>query len=354
MVNDADLRDLIRPMAARRMCRPSKFAVAAAKLAVADSGLREGSAHHVAVVMSTSYGPSMITEKIIRQILHEGPQATSPALFTESVANAPAAQVALALGAQGANITITQRQAGALMALGRGAREVLSGRADAALVGAVDEVTPLLHAILDRFGALARPSGSRAELARPFDRQRNGFIVGEGCTMLTVEREDAAAARGARILARVRMMGRAFDPQAPPTNWGHDPGVLARVLKSSLEAKRIQSTSIDGLVCGGSGSRSGDRLEMLVIQEAWGGGKPPEAIAPKAYLGEQGGALLAGAVLVMSGVRFGPTPGFAEIDPELSSAPYDGRELSLPTRVLATSFAPGGASSWVVLERRNG
>jgi 3-oxoacyl-[acyl-carrier-protein] synthase II len=353
LVDDADLKDLIPPLVARRMCRPSKFAVAAAKLAVDEAGLREVSAYRVAVVISTSYGPSMITEKLIRQILQEGPEATSPALFTESVANAPAARVALALGARGANITITQRQAGALMALARGSVEVLSGRAEVALVGAVDEVTPLLHAILDRFGALARPCGSRAELARPFDRQRNGFTVGEGCTMLTVEKEDAAVARDARILARVRMTGRAFDPQAPPTDWGHDPGVLARALRSSLEEGHIPSTSIDGIVCGGSGSRSGDRLEALVIEESWGGRQPPDAIVPKAYLGEHGGALLAGAVLAMSGVRFGPTPGIQEVDPELSLAPYDGRELSLPARVLVTSFAPGGASSWVVLERRN-
>jgi hypothetical protein len=91
----------------------------------------------------------------------------------------------------------------------------------------------------------------------------------------------------------------------------------------------------------------------LVIEESWGGRQPPDAIVPKAYLGEHGGALLAGAVLAMSGVRFGPTPGILEVDPELSLAPYDGRELSLPARVLVTSFAPGGASSWVVLERRN-
>jgi 3-oxoacyl-[acyl-carrier-protein] synthase II len=353
LVDDGKLTGLVPPLTARRMCRPSKFAVAAARLAVEHAGLDTSSTDSVAVIMSTTFGPSLITEKIIRQILQEGPEATSPSLFTESVANAPAAQVAIALGAKGANITITQRQAGPLMALARGAREVLSGRAEAALVGSVDEVTPLLHAILDRFGALARPRGGFDEIARPFDRGRDGSHLGEGCTVLVIENERTAATRGAGILARVRVGGRSFDPNSPPTGWSPDASVFAGAIKRNLESCGISLASIDQIVCGASGSRPGDRLEARVIRKVWSNEGVPDILAPKAYLGDFGGATLAGAALAMSGARFAPTPGFVEIDPELSVAPYDGHESRPPSILLATSFAAGGAASWTVLEHPN-
>ena len=350
LVDDTGLAPLVPAMAARRMCRPSRFAVAAAKLAIADAGASPETEHPLAVAIATSFGPSRTTEKLIRQILEEGPEAVSPALFTESVANAPAAQVALALRARGPNITITQREAGPLMALTRGAREVLSGRAKTALVGAVDEVTPLLHAILDRFGALARPRDSRVEAARPFDRNRDGAVLGEGCTILVVEPEGSAVARGARILARVVRCGRAFDPQAPPTGWSSDPGPLAQAMRSSLAAGGITPSDIDRIVCGGSGSRPGDRGEARVLCEVWQDRALPAVLVPKSYLGEHGGAILAGAVLALSGAPFGRTPGFESPDPDLSLIPYDGRGLETPRRILATSFAAGGAASWAVLE----
>jgi 3-oxoacyl-[acyl-carrier-protein] synthase II len=349
LVDDIGLRDWLTPMAARRMCRPSRFAVAAAKMATAHAGLEPGSVGPAAVVMTTAYGPAMVTEKIIRQIFLEGPQATSPALFTESVANAPAAQVALALGARGANITITQRQAGPLLALGRGAAEVAAGRAAMALVGAVDEVNPLLHGLLDRFGALARPTSGREERARPFDHRRDGFVVGEGCTMLVLESEQAALARGARILARVIGVGCAFDPTAPPTGWSRDPEVIVQALSRDLDRKGIAPRAVGRIVSGGSGSVSGDRFEGLALRRIWGEEPLPAVLAPKAALGEHGGALLAGGVLAASGASTWPAPGFEVPDPELKIVPGTGG-ANPEGPVLMNAFAAGGAGSWAVLE----
>ena len=353
LVDDAGLGDWITPMSARRMCRPSRFAVAAAKMALANAGLESSPINSAAVFLSTSYGPSAFTEKIIRQGFSDGPMATSPALFSESVVNAPAAQIALALGAGGANVTITQRQAGPLMAVMRGAVAIAAGKTLVALVGAVDEVTPVLHGILDRFGALARPACGREETARPLDRHRDGFVAGEGSTVLVLESERSAVQRGASILARVVAGGRGFDPSAPVTGWNKSPDVLARTLAGDLKRVDLSPCMFDRVVSAASGSRAGDRLEALVLREVWGEDPLPPILVPKATLGEHGGALLAGAVLAAAGASFAATPGFNEPDPGLSAVPHDGRTLDPPRRVLVSSLAAGGSAAWTVLEREN-
>ncbi len=352
VVGDVDLSAWLKPRAARRMSAPSRLAVAAAKMALAEAGIETGSGElAAAVVLSTAFGPSAFTEQILGQVFRQGPEAASPFLFAESVANAPAAQVALACRAVGPNLTVTQREAGALIALARGATEVTLGRASCALVLAVDEISALVHSVLDRFGALARRRGGVPEMARPFDRRRNGFLFGEGATVLVLEEEDAVRRRGGRVLARLRLCAGAFDPDAPRTSWGRDPRPLAGALTRHLDRAGLRPEEIDCIVSGASGSRAGDRLEGLILRELWGDSDLPPIVAPKAVAGEHGGALLAAAQLAVEGSPFGPTPGFAEVDPELGITPHDGRPLPPPARALLTALAPGGAAAWVVLER---
>src|SRR6185436_20567495 len=98
----------------------------------------------------------------------------------------------------------------------QGAADLAAGRVPCSLAGAVDEMTPLLHALLDRFGALTRNGGPGGmEMARPFDRRRAGFLAAEGATMLVLESADSARERGAALRARILAWGSAFDPTAP-------------------------------------------------------------------------------------------------------------------------------------------
>lgn len=346
----ADLSNWISPMKARRMSQPSKQAVAAANMAVSQAGFELDDLDRAAIIVATSYGAAEVTEKILRQAMLDGPEAVSPALFTESVANAPAAQIAMALEAKGPNLTIVQRQAGPVVALAQGVSAVSSGKSPIALVGAVDEVNPLVHSILDRFGALAKPDSDGFETARPFDRRRSGFLAGDGATVVILEAEGTARERGVRPLARVRMTGRAFDPSAPRTSWSRDPGSLAESMTKSLVVHDIDPSVIDRLVTGGCGIGPGDRIEGLVLRSLFGDGPLPPALAPKGVTGESGGGFLAAAVLAATGSPFGPTPGFTDEDPELGVVPHDGRPLPRPTAVLATAFAAGGAASWAILE----
>jgi 3-oxoacyl-[acyl-carrier-protein] synthase II len=351
LVAGEDLAPWLAPALARRMSPPSKLAVAAARMALGDAGLAEGAASvSIAVVLATAFGPTSFTEKLLKSILAEGPESASPFLFMECVSNAPAAQVAIDCGATGPNVTIVQREAGALVAFGRGATAVAEGRVARALVGAVDEMTPLAHAVLDRFGALARPCGAAPEGSRPFDRCRNGFLASEGATVLVLETETAAVARGARILSRVLASGGAFDASASRVGWGHGDVVLARELRRLLARAGCGPGDVDRVVSGASGSVAGDRLEGCVLRGAWEGAALPPVLAPKGVTGEYGGGFLAATVLATQAVVFGPTPCWGGPDPAIGVIPHGGGPLPAPHCVLASSLASGGAAAWVLLE----
>jgi 3-oxoacyl-[acyl-carrier-protein] synthase II len=334
---------------ARRLSPPSAFAVVAARMALADAGLPlpEATDPACAVLLATSFGASSFSQRMLDQILDEGPDAISPFLFMESVANAPAGQVAILCRAGGPNHTLCQREAGPLAALGRAAAEVSLGRAERALAGAAEEVNPLLHTALDRFGALSdRP--------RPFDRRRDGLLAAEGATVLVLEPAAAARRRGARVLARVRAWGGTFDASAPAADWGRGGVAVARTMRRGLARAGLldgegRPAAVDAVVSGASGARRGDRLEAAVLRELFAGAPPP-LLAPKAVTGEYGGAPLVAALLALAGQRFAAPAGGFEMDPELGVAVHDGSPLPAPRRLLLTAQAAGGAGSWLVLD----
>jgi 3-oxoacyl-[acyl-carrier-protein] synthase II len=219
-----------------------------------------------------------------------------------------------------------------------------------ALAGAVEEMTPLVHGVLDRFRALARPAAGAAERARPFARARDGCLAAEGATFLVLERADQAARRGARPLAVLRGGWGGFDATARSSGWGTGDELLSRELVAGLERSGLDLRDVDRIVSGASGSIAGDRLEARVLRRAWGEPPLPPLLAPKAVTGEYGGAFLGAAVLAVTGAPFG-APGAGEPDPDLGVRVHDGSLLEPPCRVLVTSLAAGGAAAWLVLER---
>ena len=333
----------------RRMSPPSRFAVAAGRMALAAAGLpADPSAGPAApdpalgIVLATAYGATSFTQGMLDQAIDEGPDAMSPYLFMESVANAPAGQLAIHCRAGGPNETLCQREAGPPCAVGRGAALVAAGRTRRVLAGAVEEITPLLLSVLDRFGSLSATP-------RPFDRRRDGFLAAEGATLLLLEREDEARARGAEPLATVRAWGGAFDPTAPRNDWGRGSGTAAAAIARGLERAGLAPRDVDAVVSGASGARRGDRFEAETLRSLFGPDGPPPVVAPKAVTGEYAGAYLAAALLVLAGRAGGPAAGDAEPDPALAVVPHRG-PLPDVSRVLVTGCAAGGSVAWVILE----
>lgn len=352
LADGVDLSAWLPPLEARRMSRISRLGVAASRMALTAADLPAAARldETVATVFATSFGPSEYTERILGQIFEEGPEAVSPFLFAESVANAAAAQVARLTGARGSNVAITQREAGPLLGLASGALEVAEGRAGRALVGAADEMNPLLHAALDRFRALARKGADGCERARPFDRHRDGFLTGEGAAVVVAEPEEAARRRGAPILARFAGATAGFDPTAPPWGWGSGAVGLADSLRRGLTRHGVDPGDIDLIVAGANGARDGDRLEAEVLRRVWEDRELPPVVAPKGVTGEVGGALLAAPLLALAGRPFGPAAGFATPDPEIGFEPHRGGPLPPVRRVLVSAVAAGGAAAWAWLE----
>lgn len=341
---------LLPPALSRRMSPPARMAVAAMQLALRDAGIGEGADHATTgIVTGTAFGPAWVTEQLLKQIFTQGPDQASPALFTESVASASAAQMALSIRARGPNQTLTQREASDLLALGEAARWIRDGRAERVLVGVVEEGVPVLHAVLDRFHALARASPFGPERARPFDRHRNGITAAEGAAVAVLESAAAAAARGARPICRLLANGAAFDPSAAAHDWGRGEAGLGRSLRRFLDRAGLAPGEIDLIVSGASGSRHGDRIEALTLRAAWETRLLPPVVAPKGTTGEYGGGFLAAGLLAASGEAPGPTAGFTEVDPELGLAPWTGGALPAPRVSLLTALASGGAAAWALV-----
>lgn len=350
LVPKLDLSRWIAPLAARRMSRPSRFAIAAARMALADAGLAESGGGRCSLQVATAFGPVDCSRRLLDQLEDDGADAMSPFLFAESVNNAPVGNVAIQCGLTGPNLAVCAREAGPLVAVARGASDILAGRDERALVGAYDEMTPLLHSVLDRFRALATARGGGPERARPFDARRNGVLAAEGCTLVTLEERAAADARGAKIRLRVRGWGGAFDPSASQAGWGTDAGGLARGLRRCLDRCRVEPEAIDLIVSGAAGSIAGDRLEARVLRAVWGETALPPVVAPKAVTGEYGGAALAAAILLAEGAALADTADFAP-DDELGLSCARGLAGGTPHTVLVSGLASGGPAGWLVLER---
>jgi len=349
LVTGVPLSAWLPPLMSRRMSPPSRYAVVAARCALAEAGFAPAEQRDpsVSVCLASAFGPTSYTQRLLDQMLDEGPESVSPFLFAECVANAPAAQVAIDAKASGPNHTLCAQEAGALIAVAHGAGEIRGGRARLALVGAAEEMTPLLHALLDRFGALARDEAR----ARPFDRRRDGMLAAEGATVLVLESEKDTLARGARRVARLRAWGSAFDPTATRTDWGNGGALLGRALARGLDRFGVALDEIDAVVSGASGSRGGDRVEAHMLAAAWDGKALPPVLAPKELTGEYGGTFLGAAVLAALGRGVTPLDTAFEVDPDLGLRPRRGVMPEDARRVLVTSTASGGAAAWLVLER---
>src|SRR5207302_336760 len=239
------LAGLVEPAEARRLSRVSQMPVAACRLAVDDANLGDLSDAHL--IVGTEFGDLRSTEEFAAGYLRRGAGGLSPLAFPNTVMNTMAAASAIALGLHGSSVTVNARRVAGELAVGRGAALIAGGRATAVLAGGVDELSPLMFAVLARLAAIS-PRGGGEEGCRPFDRDASGPVRGEGATFLVLESLEAAAARGAR-----RLRGRRRDVDG--AGW---PPARDRVAAPAA-AGRARGRRRSGRAPGAGGPRPGSR-----------------------------------------------------------------------------------------------
>jgi len=326
LVRDFVPKEFIAPMKLRRMNQLSRFAVAAARLSGVPLPESAG------VAMGTAFGPVQTSVDYMQQYVEKGAALAPPQLFAESVANAPGSHVGIEFGLRGFNVTLTQRESSALAALMYAASQVAKGSVPAALAGGVEEVSEMAFSVLDRIGALGRCS-------RPFDRQRDGMVVGEGGAALVLEAKPSRDP-----FAFVSGFGIGRDRTAAISDWGEGVDDVVAVMRAAIDDAEIGAGDIDAIYASANSSVRGDRLEYRAIQSLFAGDVPP-VVATKGYFGEYaaGGALqIASAVIAVRDQKLHATIGFSEGEEAMRFTPT--REPS-PRRlrhVLVNSLSAGG------------
>jgi 3-oxoacyl-[acyl-carrier-protein] synthase II len=337
-VGDFGAKQQIAAASLRRMPRLTQMAIVAAKQAL---GAHSFDSARVGVVLGTGLGTLDETISFMQGYIEGGPEAASPLLFPYSVMNAAAGQMAVELKLRGVNSTVNHRDTSALEALGMACDLLALDRADAILVGGVDELSGPVRAGYRLFGAVS-PSAMR-----PYDARRDGLLPGEGATLLLLEREDDAKKRGARIRAVIDGRAESGDHR-PRVGWGH--------AERWPEAERAVAEAVRGRaiswMAGQGNGTALDQKELETVAAALGALPPTSSVLPLAGESFSTGMLrMAAAIWALENQRLPPTVGLTEPPASFAASLVREPRDANVERVLVASFAQGGANAAVVVEK---
>ncbi|MGH3411861.1 MAG: beta-ketoacyl-[acyl-carrier-protein] synthase family protein [Marmoricola sp.] len=349
----------------RRTARFSRLALAAAREAVADAGLTitgpdqpDGvPAERVGVVVNNTVAGFETIEQATREVVADDQVRLSPYFVASSLTNMPACEVAIDLGAHGPVNASALACASGVEAFLAARRLILAGDADVVVCGGTDAaITPVMFTGLQGMGALSTNQRDPAEVSRPFDSDRDGFVFGEGAVLAVLESAAHARTRGATPYARVlggALTADAFHVSAPAP----DGEYAARAIDLALERTGVAPGEVDYVCAHGTSTRANDRTETVAIRRAYGRAADDLAVSsPKSMVGHLIGAAGALGVMVCAlAIRDGvvpPTINLDTPDPEcdLDYVPKVAREMPVRTTV-TNAFGFGGQNCVAVLAK---
>jgi 3-oxoacyl-[acyl-carrier-protein] synthase II len=355
------------------MSRTSRFAVGAAALALRDSGLDmdHENPERVGVVMGAGLIPIEMSDiaPILQNTLNEqgqfdpsrlnkdGNSVLFPLWVLKHLPNMAAAQVSMCFNAQGPNNTVTTACVAGTQAVGEAFRLIDRGDADIMLAGGSDSrIEPLLLMAYHALGTLSRADRAPEECSRPYDRFRDGFVMGEGAGVLVLEEEERARQRGATIYAEVLGFGSSFDAYSLTKPDPQAKGA-ARAITEALREARVDAKDVNYINAHGTSTRLNDQMETVAIKKVFGDGAQLVPLSSiKSMIGHLIGA--AGAVeaaalaMTLKHNAIPPTINLTDPDPncDLDYVPRTAREQPVKTAV-STSFGFGGQNGALVMRQ---
>jgi len=322
-VEGFDPLDWVDKKQARRLDRAALFTLAATSLAFADAGISAESVgpDRFGVVAGTGIGGMETFVDNFSVMIDKGPRRVSPFFVPRLMPNALAGEISIAHGLQGANFGVVSACASSSHAIGLAASLIASGELDAAVAGGAEAVLlRVTYAGFERLGALSKRNDEPHRASRPFDRLRDGFVMGEGAGFLILEERDAARARGAHIYAELAGFGMTADA-THITAPAEDGSGAARAMQIAMARGGVDPTNVAYLNAHGTSTQLNDAAETKAIKAAFGAaaGKLPISSTKSQIghlLGAAGGAEAIATALAMQHGLIPATLNYEDPDPE--------------------------------------
>lgn len=358
-VKDWDAKEHIPFKQAKRMEVFTQYAVYCGNKLMEDCGLviDDSNAHRVGTLIGCGLGGLETIEDTHAKYLNRGPRGISPFFIPIVIANMAPGQVSIFTGARGTNLTTTSACASGTHAVGTAFSEILLGRADAVITGGVEST--ISHLALGGFSsmrAMSTRNDDPTRASRPFDRDRDGFVMGEGCGLLMLEELEHAKARGAKIYAEIvgfGASGDAYHMTAPPED-----GIGMKLcMQGALDDAGVSATDIDCINAHGTSTPLNDMAETRAIKAVFGAQAHKLSVtANKSMVGHLLGAA-GGVEAVFSAMSLaeGMIPGTINLDNPDDECDLDytanGSVERQVNYVLSNSFGFGGTNASVLLKR---
>jgi len=348
MVQSFRPKDFIPTGKIRRLDRASQFAIAASKLALADAkfSVTQENSSRVGVVLGSGFCGLSSSEEFHRGQVLKGFLDLNPMLFPNTVPNAASSHVSIELGIQGVNCTLVQSFCTAEAAILFACDQLRKGKADLILTGGVDELSEFLFRGFSELRLLATDQGN-GEKSAPYDQMRNGLVLGEGAGILTVETEEHARSRGARIYGYI--LGYSLLGRSSKGDGAED---IKRSVNMALRGR--EDTPIDYISGAGNSSKALDALEAKGTKKALPDQSPKIPVSSiKSMVGEAiafGGIRMVANVLSIEYGFIPPTINYLIPDPACDLRYVANQRLDQEIRtVLHLGISPGDCFSSILL-----
>ena len=345
---------------ARKLARFSQFAMAAAAQALEDSGLDKGCGdpERVGVILGNGIGGYEVTEEGVRNLAERGPKGVAPMTIPKLISNEGPANVAIKYGFYGPCYCVVTACASATDAIGAALNSIRIGQSDVVVTGGMEAaITPFGIAGFLRLTALStKYNDTPTAASRPFDRDRDGFVMGEGAGILVLEELEHALKRGAPIYAEVAGYGISCDAfhLTSPDATGEGP---ARSMRLALQDAGMEPSQIDYLNAHGTSTPTNDPLETMAIKKAFGDHAYKMPISSTKsmtahMIGGAGGMEAILSILAMKNGFIPPTINLENPDEacDLDYVPNTGRKAELKA-VMSDNLGFGGHNGTVIFRK---